>query len=172
MTHFLNPSLRGMSKTHFYRKFWCMNSRCYYIHNASYKSHWDKWIRVCAEWLKNFEQFYNDMYQSYLEHVKLHWAKNTSLDRIDSTKDYSKDNCRWATYEVQNNNLSFNRKYEIDWELLSVSQLARKYNIKVPTLFSRLNIAHDTIEEALAIPYIRYNKGWRIAKNNSKIGNK
>lgn len=48
-------------------------------------------IDVCEGWL-DFETFYNDMGEP---------PDKMSLDRIDNSKGYSKDNCRWATQSQQ-----------------------------------------------------------------------
>lgn len=55
------------------------------------------------EW-RNYEDFKDDMYKSYLEHLDIYGKKNTSLDRINNNGNYCKENCRWATWEEQNNN--------------------------------------------------------------------
>lgn len=55
-----------------------------------------------------FAKFKKDMEPSYQKHIKKHGEKNTTINRIDIKKGYSKDNCEWATYKKQNNNLSNN----------------------------------------------------------------
>lgn len=81
-----------------------MNWRCYRntIRKKYYK---DKGISVERN---TFQDFINDMYESYLEHCKLHWEKNTTIDRIDNDWNYCKENCRWATYKKQSINTSNN----------------------------------------------------------------
>lgn len=86
----------GMSKTRFYTLWVGMKNRCYNPNRQDYAKYGAKGIRVSEEWQK-FINFKNDMYESYLEHVSIHGESDTSLDRIDSEKDYSKENCRWAT---------------------------------------------------------------------------
>ncbi len=59
-----------------------------------YKSqyYYEKGIRVCSEW-SSFDTFSADM--------GLPTTGDHSLDRIDNSKGYSKDNCRWATKSQQ-----------------------------------------------------------------------
>lgn len=43
-----------------------------------------------------FENFYEDMFGT--------WKEGLTLDRRDNELGYSKENCRWVTWEVQANN--------------------------------------------------------------------
>lgn len=101
-----NHLTHGFSKTRFYRIWVAMKRRCSAESNELYKKYYiDKGITVCKEWL-DFENFKNDMYETYSEHCSIYGEKDTSIDRIDNDKGYSKENCRWATMELQNQNKS------------------------------------------------------------------
>lgn len=84
----------GLYKSPAYRRWVYMKSRC--TKDPRYIA---KGITVCKRW-ETFENFYADM-------GDLPSSKHT-LDRLDGTKGYSPDNCRWATYTEQNRNLSSN----------------------------------------------------------------
>ncbi len=73
-----------------------MLSRCTNPNNKSYKHYGGRGIKVCERW-KDFSKFKEDLYDSYIEHVKIYGEKNTTLDRIDVNGDYTMDNVRWAT---------------------------------------------------------------------------
>lgn len=60
-------------------------------------------IKVCKRWSK-FENFLDDMLGDYCVHAALWGERQTTLDRINPFKDYSKKNCRWATFSEQNLN--------------------------------------------------------------------
>jgi hypothetical protein len=75
-----------------------MRRRCKYPSQKSYKYYGGKGIIV--EWNKYLD-FKNDMYGSYLEHISIYGKRETTIDRIDSDKNYCKENCRWATYKQQ-----------------------------------------------------------------------
>lgn len=134
-----------------------MMNRCYNIKAINYNKYWWLWISVSDEW-KNFYNFFDDMYDSYNEHILSHWKSNTTLDRIDSSLWYSKQNCRRATHTVQNNNLSFNRLYTIWWVTKSISQRAKHKWLSVSTVFSRMNISKRDIDKALNTPVQIHNK--------------
>ncbi len=74
--------------------------RCINPRNASYKNYGQKGITICEEWRNSFEAFFRDMGTK---------PEKMSIDRIDNTRSYSKDNCKWSTNKEQQNNKSSNR---------------------------------------------------------------
>ncbi len=76
---------------------------------------------------------------------------NHSLDRIDNDKDYSPENCRWASYELQcKNRGDFNRIYSYKGETLCLKDIAKKYGIRYQTLHMRLKRHPEmSIDEAI-----------------------
>lgn len=57
--------------------------------------YYDKGIRVCDRWLEGFESFFEDMGVC---------PENYSIERLDSNKGYSKENCIWADDFTQASN--------------------------------------------------------------------
>lgn len=78
-----------------------MKSRCKNKRVKSFKTYGK--IGINVEW-KSFEEFYKDMIDSYDSHVIVYGIRQTTIDRIDPYGNYSKKNCRWATYKVQASN--------------------------------------------------------------------
>lgn len=78
-----------------YRNIKC---RCNNKNATRYYRYWWRWIKCERE---TFEQFKDDMYDSYLEHCKEYWIKETTIDRINNDWNYCKNNCKWATYKEQ-----------------------------------------------------------------------
>ena len=93
----------GLTKTRFYRIWRCMKNRCFRESNDNYKYYGGRGIKVYKRWL-TFQNFKNDMYKDYLEHIEEFGEKDTSIDRINNDKNYCNSNCRWATIKEQANN--------------------------------------------------------------------
>lgn len=110
--------------------------------NYEYKDYY-KNISVSSEWRDSFETFLKDMGEK---------PKGYTLDRIDNTKGYSKENCRWASWYTQANNSRKNKIVTFKGESKTVAVWARELNLNYNKLLSRLTKGW-TVEDAFTIPY-------------------
>ena len=85
----------GLRSHRLYKTWISMIHRCHNPKARGYENYGGRGIKVCNEW-NNAQNFINDMHPSFKEGL--------SLDRIDNNKGYSKENCRWATREIQGRN--------------------------------------------------------------------
>lgn len=114
----------GMFGTRFYKIWAKMKERCLNKNCAAYLSYGGRGITVCDRWHK-FENFRDDMYESYLSHVNEFGEKNTSIDRIDNNGNYCKENCRWATRKEQNNNTRKNVYVKYKDRVVTMAEYSR-----------------------------------------------
>lgn len=117
-----HPNRHGLSH-HPLNAIWrSMRRRCNNPSNASYHRYGAEGIRVCEDW-DNFETFYNWA-------ISNGWTDGLSIDRIDNSRGYSPDNCRFVTIRGQSRNRTTNvhitvngiTKLQIEWaEFLGIS---------------------------------------------------
>lgn len=131
----------GMSHSRVYRIWNSMRGRCSEKSKGpERKNYYERGIRVCTRWEK-FENFLADMGEP---------ARELSLDRIDNSKGYAKDNCRWATKKEQANNTRSNVIVEINGQKMTLSELACLLHVKPNTLLysikrNQQNVLNKTI---------------------------
>lgn len=133
----------GMGGTPEYYAWESMKQRCSNPRNISYPRYGARGIRVCQEW-HTYENFLLDMGRRPL---------GATLERIDNSKGYSKDNCRWATPKEQANNRRSCRYYRLGDERLNIGQLAERFSIPYNTLHARLTYRHWPLERAISEPW-------------------
>lgn len=119
----------GMHNTPTYKTWQQMKSRCYDTSNFSYSFYGAKGITVCDRWIESFENFLEDM------GVR---PPRTSIDRIDNSKGYFKENCRWQTVKQQANNRTSSVRVFINGEYLTVEQYAKDLRLTDSGARSRL----------------------------------
>ena len=126
----------GMWGTKFYKTWDSMIGRCHRENDTAYDRYGALGIQVCDEW-RIFENFYNDMYDSYEKHLKRYGKKDTTIERIDPNGNYCKDNCTWKTNIEQCYNKRNTVYVDIDGELLTLKDISDRFNIDMTKLKSR-----------------------------------
>ena len=124
----------GMYGTSTYKSWAEMKSRCGNPNRSDYVN-----VSYCEEW-EDFKNFYRDMGAR---------PKGTTLDRINVNGNYEPSNCRWADMVTQGNNKRNNRKFMYNGELLTLSQIARKYGISRSNLANKIYIYNMDITKAV-----------------------
>lgn len=121
--------IHGMTLTNTYRSWGGMKQRCNNPNNEKYGIYGGAGITVCDEWNKSFDNFFKDMGEC---------PKGMSIDRIDVTKGYYKDNCRWATQKQQQNNRSNNVIITVGEVPMTMSEYCQKHGLNSDKVQQRL----------------------------------
>lgn len=124
---------------------WCaIIQRCTNKKNPAYKYYGGRGITVCARWRASFKLFLKDMgFRPTDQH---------SIERKKNHLGYTKNNCIWATRDVQANNKRNNRLLTYKNETATLAEWARRKGMKARALGMRLNVYGFTLEEALETP--------------------
>lgn len=125
-------TIHGMTKKRIYSLYYSMRSRCYKPNSVSYKKYGAKGITVCDEWMGE-----NGFINFYKWAMANGYADNLTIDRIDGTKGYSPDNCRWATYKEQANNTKATVFLTYNGETKSASEWAEITGVRQATITQR-----------------------------------
>lgn len=112
-----------------------MKQRCFNTNHIAYKYYGNRGIKIYQDWLDDFMNFYNWA-------VTNGYNDTLTIDRIDVNGNYEPSNCRWVTYEEQNNNTRRNVHLTYNGKTLTIAQWCRELNIRPNKV------------------YYRHNKGW------------
>jgi hypothetical protein len=121
-----------------------MIRRCTVSTDPSYYLYGAKGIVPCEDWFV-FEKFLADMG---------HAPEGTTLDRIDNSKGYGKENCRWATKKEQANNRCNNLYVTYKGERMTCKQLAERTGVSYDALHKRIALSGWSAEQAVNTPVV------------------
>lgn len=122
----------GMSKSRAYGIWSKMKDGCGNPNNSNYKDYGGRGITVCDEWSSSFEKFLNDMGQPA--------TANHSIERIDNSLGYAKENCRWADALEQGRNKRNNITLTHNGISKTMSDWSREIGISVSTIWRRVQL--------------------------------
>jgi hypothetical protein len=122
-----------------------MKQRCNNPNSFEFYLYGGRGITVCEEWNNDFEAFSN-------------WALGNgyspelSIDRIDNSKGYSPDNCRWVDNVTQCRNRRSNHLLTFNGQTKTMKEWSEETGVDYPTLQARINELGWSVEHSLTIP--------------------
>lgn len=133
----------NMYGTRLYHIWSGMIQRCTNPNNSKYKNYGKRGIKVCDEW-KDFSNFYKWASAT-------NYAENLTIDRVDVNGNYTPDNCRWTTINIQENNRTNNFVISICGTSHTLAEWCRIYHISYSTVQERIRHNWD-ITTAITTP--------------------
>ena len=137
----------GFSHTRIDNIFKSMIDRCENPKSYNYHKYGARGIRVCNEWKTNKVRFFEWAFSNG-------YSESLTLDRIDNSKGYSPNNCRWVTYKVQNNNRRNNHRITAFGMEKTMSEWSDYTGIKASNIYCRLKKGWS-VEKALTKEVIK-----------------
>lgn len=137
----------GLSKEPLYNIFKAMHDRCENPKNDAYERYGGRGVFVCNEWSL-------DKIEDFISWAKKNgWEKGLELDRIDNSKGYSPENCRFVTSSQNSRNRRSNRYVDIFGERMLLCEAFEKYSVVTKAQFElRYYHSHWALERALTQP--------------------
>lgn len=121
-----------------------MRLRCYNENSINYKYYGGKGVTICDEWLLSFENFFDWA-------INNGYNENLTIDRTDSEKEYSPDNCKWSTKKEQAYNRGMSVKLTLNERTMYMTEWAEELEIDKKILSWRYNNGWSD-EEILSRP--------------------
>lgn len=143
-------TIHGDSYTRLYRVYSGMLKRCRTPNTHEYENYGGRGVTVCEEW-QSYEGFRDwamaNGYDPDAKHGKC------TLDRIDTNKGYSPDNCRWVSMKTQERNKRNNVNITYKGETHCITEWAEIVGLKSHTIRDRLKRGW-CVEDALFRPLV------------------
>lgn len=118
-----------------------MKERCNNPNGRTAKWYYEKGIRVCPDWEKDFYTFREWAVNNGYDYSKT--RKEQSLDRISDNKGYSPDNCRWVTHSENCRNKDNNVLITKDGATKTATEWAECLGLPPNTIITRARKSKD-----------------------------
>lgn len=149
----LSSTSHRLSKTRLYIIWSGMKSRCNDISNASYSFYGALGITYCPEW----EDFI--VFRSWA--LANGYSSELTLDRIESTRNYTPDNCRWVDKTIQYTNRKIMSNNTSGYKGVGQEKGKIGWYARIALEGKRVRLGRFTTAEEAALAYNNY-----IIENN------
>jgi hypothetical protein len=122
--------------TKLYTAWMNVRQRCRNQNHPAYKNYGGRGVGYDPSW---------DCYEVFCAEVGNPPSPTHSLDRIDNSKGYEKNNVRWATRAVQSRNTRQNIFVEIDGSIKCLYDWCEEYGISAGSVYRRLLKGEDIV---------------------------
>lgn len=147
-----SKEMRGMY--HVWSK---MRDRCKATRAKQFKSYGSKGILVCPQW--------ND-FQAFVRDMGMRPSSRHQLDRIENSKGYSPDNCRWVLPKEQQRNRTNNFMVEFRGEMKTLAEWCELFGVGYAMVYIRIKRRGWSIEKALTTPPLRSKESQSRKRKN------
>ena len=134
------------TKSQLYHCWYSLKQRCTNPKCCSYKYYGAKGVSYDVKW-ETFDKFLEDMLPTYPGYSHL-----MSIDRIDSTKNYNKENCQWMPLSEQNKKHSNTVKITYKDKTMNIAEWEKVLGFKKGTLQARIRKNGWSIEKSIETP--------------------
>jgi hypothetical protein len=131
----------GKNRTSEYNTYYCIIQRCKDKKNTSYGA---IGIDVCDRWKESFLNFIEDMGDKP--------SPDLSIERIDNSKGYCKENCKWGTLQEQSFNKRNTRYVEYNGITKPLKAWVDELGFKYRPIHKRIFARGWPVERAFSTP--------------------
>jgi len=135
----------GLSNTDIYKVWMGMVDRCYNENHIGYKNYGGRGIVICTEWRNDFNAF-NDW------SIANGYKRGLHIDRIDNSKGYSPDNCRFCTPLENARNKRINKMITFNSRTHCISEWAEITGLSRHKISTRIGRLKWSAERTLTTP--------------------
>lgn len=136
----------GVERRLEYTTWQAMRARCLNTEHRNYHLYGGSGVTICDRWINCFENFYTDMGPRP--------TRTSQIDRIDNSKGYAPDNCRWVSRTANCRNKTNNRLVAFRGELLPISEIVERTGIARHVFCYRIKQGWSA-EDAATKPLLR-----------------
>lgn len=119
-----------------------MKRRCYNKNTKHYVNYGGRGIKVCEEWINDFEKFLTWSLENG-------YKDSLTIDRINNDGNYEPSNCRWTSQKEQSNNKRTNHKITICGITMNLNQWCDFLHIKIGTYKTRKKLGWNDIDSLI-----------------------
>lgn len=134
----------GKCHIRLYNIYYGMKCRCYNKNYKYYEYYGGRGIKVCDEWLNDFQVFYDWA-------INNGYKENLTIDRINTNGNYEPDNCCWVDRKQQTRNRRNTKRIEYHGEIKPLAEWCELLGFEYSTIYDRIYKLNWPIEKALEL---------------------